>query len=131
MPCTATIHFDGHCLLCSRTVRFILRNDRNRKFCFAILPESELILKEENPSIKKTGGSVLLVVDGITYRESTAVLRILTSLGFPWSVLGFLRLIPTVLRDPFYRLISANRYRWFGRSASCFLPDPSFADRFK
>jgi len=131
MPRTATIYFDGHCLLCSTSVRFILRNDRNRKFRFAVLTEAQHLLKEENSSVKKTGGSVLLVEDGITYRESTAVLRILTGLGFPWSVVGVLRVIPAVLRDPFYRLISANRYRWFGRSDSCFLPDPSFADRFK
>lgn len=131
MPCTASIHFDGHCLLCSRTVRFILRYDRNKKFCFAVLPESKFPLTEDFFTERKSGGSVLLVEKDVTYRESTAVLRILSGLGFPWSIMGVLLLIPARLRDPFYRLIAANRYRWFGRSDSCFLPDPSFADRFK
>jgi predicted DCC family thiol-disulfide oxidoreductase YuxK len=77
------------------------------------------------------GGSVVLVENGISYRESTAALRILVGLGFPWNLFRVFLLVPAVLRDPFYRMISVNRYRWFGRSNSCFMPDPDFSDRFK
>ncbi|MFC3657611.1 hypothetical protein FZ025_04565 [Xanthomonas hyacinthi] len=34
------------------------------------------------------------------------------------------------LRDAGYRLIARNRYRWFGSSAPCFLPDPAQRSRF-
>jgi predicted DCC family thiol-disulfide oxidoreductase YuxK len=41
-----------------------------------------------------------------------------------------LRAVPRAVRDPAYRWLARNRYRWFGRSATCWLPEPEYARRF-
>jgi predicted DCC family thiol-disulfide oxidoreductase YuxK len=41
-----------------------------------------------------------------------------------------LRLVPRMMRDPAYRWLARNRYRWFGRSDACWLPAPEHAARF-
>lgn len=125
----ATIQFDGFCMLCCRSVRFVLRFDKRKRYCFQMLPDSMSF--RDLPPPGQAGGSVILIENGSVYRESAAVLRILTGLGFPWSILSIFRLVPSAFSDRIYRWISANRYRWFGRSSTCFVPDPSEADRFK
>lgn len=129
MTFRSTIQFDGYCMLCRRSVRFVLRHDKKKRYCFQQLPDSES--SPEMPSPRSSGGSVVLIENGSVFRESDAVLRILNGLDFPWSMFGVFLLVPSAFRDRIYRLISANRYRWFGRSATCFVPEPSDASRFK
>ncbi|MFP5284488.1 MAG: thiol-disulfide oxidoreductase DCC, partial [Thermoanaerobaculia bacterium] len=38
--------------------------------------------------------------------------------------------IPRPLRDALYRWIARNRYRWFGRTETCWLPTPELQSRF-
>lgn len=73
----------------------------------------------------------LLLVDGDRVREdSDAVLAIYTALGWPWALLGALRIVPPLLRDPVYRVVARNRYRLFGKRATCWVPPSEYADRF-
>lgn len=62
--------------------------------------------------------------------ESTAVIRVLTGLGGVWRVFGLALALPRAVRDPLYRMVARNRYRWFGRHAACVVPDPEDAWRF-
>jgi predicted DCC family thiol-disulfide oxidoreductase YuxK len=34
------------------------------------------------------------------------------------------------MRDWLYNRIARNRYQWFGKRATCFLPSPDLAARF-
>jgi predicted DCC family thiol-disulfide oxidoreductase YuxK len=38
--------------------------------------------------------------------------------------------IPPFIRDMIYRYIAKNRYKWFGKKESCWLPNPAFKERF-
>lgn len=71
----------------------------------------------------------ILVRDGRALRNSDAVLAIWQGLGWPWKALAILRLVPRRLRDLAYRLVARNRYRWFGRRETCFVPTPEQAER--
>lgn len=72
----------------------------------------------------------LLVVDGGRVRQdSDAVLSIYEALGLPWRLLAVLRIIPAFLRDPVYRCVARNRYRWFGKRAQCWVAPPQYRDR--
>ena len=51
-------------------------------------------------------------------------------LGFPFSLVSVLRLIPRPLRDPLYELVARNRYRIGGRRNACFVPAPEHRGRF-
>ena len=63
--------------------------------------------------------SVVLVEEGRIYRESTAALRILRGVPGGWKLLFGLIAVPGFLRDPVYRWVARNRYRWFGRADAC------------
>ena len=72
----------------------------------------------------------LIVVEGDSaLRDSDAVLAIWRGLGWPWRAGTMLRIVPRFVRDRIYRLIARNRYRWFGRRESCFVPTPEQAAR--
>ena len=62
-------------------------------------------------------------------KDSDAVLAIYAGLGWPWKTIAVLRFIPRFLRDPAYRWLARNRYRFFGRRETCWVPSSGDADR--
>ena len=126
-----TVLFDGHCNLCSGSVKFIIRWDRHRRFHFASL-QSEVgrrIVEQfgGNPADIET---ILLLEDGRLYDRSSAALRIARRLGFPLPLFSALLVVPAPLRDLVYRWIARNRYRWFGRTDACMVPTDELRSRF-
>jgi predicted DCC family thiol-disulfide oxidoreductase YuxK len=63
----------------------------------------------------------------VRYRLEGSI-RMADELGSPWRV-GF-RVLPPAWRDRLYQTVARNRLHWFGRRATCYRPDPRFADRF-
>jgi predicted DCC family thiol-disulfide oxidoreductase YuxK len=123
--------FDGVCVLCSRWVHFILKHDRGARIRLAPMQSPsgrELLAKfgldPDDPL------SLLYVIDGRGYQDSDAILRVLTSFGGAWHAAAVLRVIPRFVRDPLYRWLARNRYRWFGRADQCLVPAPHQAARF-
>lgn len=115
------ILFDGDCGFCNSWVKFIISRDPKNKFKFAPIRSSiakELILelKEHNLNLENLD-SIILIENKQIYTHSTAVLRILKHLdGLNWLYIFIL--IPKILRDLVYKLVSRNRHR-----LSCSLPD--------
>lgn len=123
--------FDGVCNLCSGTVKFIIKRDRDGLFRFASL-QSEvgaqlLINAGLDPGQLD---SIVLCWGKKHYFKSGAVLRILRQLNFPWPMFYVGVLIPAFIRDGIYDLVGRNRYRWFGKTDSCMLPTPGIHQRF-
>lgn len=130
-PRHPTILFDGVCNLCNGSVQFILRRDPQARFRFASLQsEAGRRLVTEQGLDPEVLNSVILIEDGRVYRESTAALRIARHMSGAWKLLRVLVLIPRPIRDAVYRLIARNRYRWFGKSETCWLPTPELRARF-
>jgi predicted DCC family thiol-disulfide oxidoreductase YuxK len=123
--------FDGVCNLCSTSVQFILQRDPAGRFRFASL-QSDLAqrLLTEHGLDPKALDSVVVVDGDRLYRESDAALRIARDLKGAWKALTVFRVIPRPVRDWAYRLIARNRYRWFGKSETCWLPTPELRGRF-
>lgn len=124
--------FDGVCVLCSRSVQFVLRHDRERKFRFAtVQSETGRRLMIENGFDPAQPSSVLLIENGQAFAESSAALRVLESFGGAWNIFAMaLRIVPRALRDAIYRAVARRRYRWFGKTDACYLPQPADAGRF-
>ena len=74
--------------------------------------------------------SFLLVEQGHAHTDTDAIVRVLAGLGGPWRLAALARLLPRRLRDRGYRWLARNRYRWFGRHGSCYLPSPEQVQRF-
>lgn len=123
--------FDGSCRLCSGWVRFLLKHDRSGRIRFAAMQGVHGRALLQRHGLDPDDPLSFLWVDGGSgYRNSDAILRLLSSLGGGWRLAGGLRLIPRVLRDAAYRLIARNRYRWFGRRETCLVPDTALRQRF-
>jgi predicted DCC family thiol-disulfide oxidoreductase YuxK len=124
--------FDGYCVLCSGFVAFCLARDPGGRLKFASA-QSALgrraleALGLPDGTLQRT---ILLFDGGEVYMRSAAVLRSLRYLRGPVRWLQPLLVIPAFLRDPLYDLVARNRYRWFGRRPSCFVPMPQMRDRF-
>lgn len=111
-------------MLCHGFVHFIFKRDRQRTFRYASLQgEHATQLRAHYSDIPQHVDTVVLIENGRVYLRSTAALRILSALSFPWSALALFRAVPRPIRDWVYDLIAKHRYRLFGRHDMCMLPD--------
>ena len=123
--------FDGECSFCNGWIDFLLRFDNKDIFRFSSRQSEAgacFVLQSGLPA--GGAGSIILVEDKLIRLRSDAVLRMLSLLGFPFSLLGIFRLIPAAIRDAAYDLIARNRKRWFGKITQCRIPAPSERHRF-
>lgn len=125
------IVFDGNCVLCSRFAQFILRTDRKHRFRLmaAQTPVGAALYGHFglDPADYETN---ILIEDGRAWLKSEGSIRIFERLGLPWSLMSAGRLLPRSVRDRLYELVARNRLRWFGVRQTCYLTDPTQADRF-
>lgn len=125
------IIFDGKCVLCSRFVQFVLRNDRGGTFRFlaAQTPLGEAVYRHFD---LRTGDyeTYVLLENGRAHVKSDAALRIFALLGLPWSGISLGRIAPRLVRDGFYDWVARNRLHWFGARASCYAPTTAERGRF-
>jgi predicted DCC family thiol-disulfide oxidoreductase YuxK len=125
------IVFDGICHLCTAFVRFVIRWDRAALFQF--LPAQSARGEALYARLGlKTGDwdSNLLVLEGRVYTELDAFIEITGRFGGFWRLMPILYAIPRPIRDWAYNRIARNRYRWFGKRDTCYLPTPELAARF-
>jgi len=129
-PQKPIIFFDGVCAMCNAFVDIIIRIDRKQVFLFAPIQgttaQELLPPMSDNP---KEWSMVYLDESG-TYRQSDASLAVYKRIGGIWGVLSWLRYIPRFIRDPVYRIIANNRYRWFGKKEACRIPTAEERARF-
>lgn len=125
------IVFDGVCALCSRWVRFLLRFDHRGRYRFAAMQGTHgRALLEQHGLDPEDPLSFLLLEQGRAWTDTDAIMRVVGGLGGAWRMVMVLRVLPRVWRDGAYRVLARNRYRWFGRHDSCYLPTPAQATRF-
>jgi predicted DCC family thiol-disulfide oxidoreductase YuxK len=127
-----TILFDGVCNLCNGFVQFIIIRDPGNYFQFASLQSDfAASLDLDTDNLITDLSTVVLLEDGRVYTKSTAVLRILRRLRFPYQLAYGFIIIPGSIRDIVYSWVSRNRYKWFGKRESCMVPTPELASKFK
>lgn len=125
------ILFDGVCNLCSGSVQFIIKRDREKSFQFASLQSAFGQNQLDKFSLNKSGlHSIILIRGERFFQRSDAALEISKRLGTGWSLLYGLKIIPRFIRDGVYNWISNNRYRFFGKKEECWIPDSNTKDRF-
>lgn len=125
------VFFDSECVLCGNFLKLLLRIDKKKKLHFASLQSefSKSMLPAEFVS-SADYKSVAFLKDGQFYFFSDAVLKTLSTVGFPWSLINIGKILPKNWRDRLYMKVSNNRYSWFGKSEQCILPTPELRMRF-
>lgn len=125
------ILFDGVCNLCNSSVQRVIENDKKNVFKFASL-QSEFgqeFLKKNQFSQEKFDSMILIDGDKF-YTQSDAALRIGKELKGIYKFAGSLLWVPKFIRNAVYDFISRNRYNWFGKKESCWLPTPELKQKF-
>lgn len=127
--------FDGVCVLCSRAVQFALRYETDsspdqRIHFVAIQSARGRALATAHGLDPDDPQSFLFIDHGKALARSDGVIGLARRLRWPARGMVFLRVLPRPLRDRLYDLIARNRYRWFGKTDQCLIPDPSVLQRF-
>ena len=123
------ILFDGDCVLCSRSARFVHERDEAGRFAFVAIQSpygralaARFGIDAENPETN------LAVVAGRAFFKSDAALEVAGALrNRAW--VGVARAFPKPLRDWCYDRLARNRFSLFGRRARCWVADPDFKSR--
>jgi len=124
------IFFDGVCAMCNTFVDLILRADKTQTFLFAPLQGATARAMLPPLSDDAREWSMVYVDERGVHEQSDASLEVYRRLGGLWRVLSLARFIPRFVRNPVYRLLARNRYRWFGKRDSCRVPTPDERARF-
>ena len=126
----SVIVFDGSCVLCNGWVRFLLKQDRVGRYRFAAMQsDAGRALLAGHGLDPDDPASFLLVEGDDAWTDSDAIQRVLTGLGGAWRLAGVMAVVPRVVRDPLYRSVARNRYRWFG-TTECHVPTDEERARF-
>ncbi len=118
-----TVLYDGVCVLCSAWFKFVAARDPEARFRFTPIQGEfgrqlavHLGIDPDNPQTNA------VIIGGKAYVRSDAALQILRRLpGWSWTRV-FLAL-PRGPRDWFYDRVAQNRYKLFGRTDTCMVPD--------
>ncbi len=135
-PTHAVIVFDGVCALCNGWVRFLLRYDHKQRYRFAAMQgdSGRGLLAAHGLDPDDPSSFLLIEYDRCASprisTDTDAMRRVLIGLGGAWRLAALFALLPRFMRNPLYRAVARNRYRWFGRRDTCMLPDPAQAHRF-
>ncbi len=121
---------DGDCMLCSIGARMISRFDK--KQIFRITPIDRPLgasLLEHYGLDAKDPDSWLYITDGQAYSSMEAIIRFAKTCGGIGHILRVLQIFPTSVQDWLYQRIARNRYKLFGRTDMCALPDKNLQAR--
>ena len=122
--------FDGICNYCNSCVNFAIRNDKQARLRFAALQSASGQQLKEKYGVVPAVDSVILIDNNRAYTYSDAAIRITKYLRWPAKALYALIILPPFIRQPIYKWIARNRYKWFGKKDACMVPSAEIRDRF-
>ena len=125
------IFFDGVCNMCNSFVRLIIKLDYKEQFIFCPISskKGQKIINKFKLDLKKIDSIILLKNNKITLK-SKAIIEILVSLNLFFKFLLLMKIIPPKLLDRQYDFIAKHRYKLFGKTEYCIIPDEKHKSRF-
>lgn len=131
MTTQPVIFFDGVCNLCNASVQFVIKHDKKNYFRFSALQGkyAEKFLPKFNVKPEELV-SILLLEQGRLYTKSSSALRVVKRLNGLWPLLYVFIIVPKFIRDWVYDIVAKNRYKWWGRQESCWVPTPELKEKF-
>jgi len=125
------ILFDGLCNFCNFWVQFAYNRNKKRDLYFMSLQDerAEELLSPYNFSPSSLS-SVVFLKSGKIFTQSTAAFEVCKSLDGAWKAISLLLVIPSFIRDFFYNFVAKHRYRIFGKSETCIIPNAEMRRQF-
>ncbi|WP_452224388.1 thiol-disulfide oxidoreductase DCC family protein [Lacinutrix chionoecetis] len=127
------ILFDGVCNLCSSSVQYVIKHDKNNVFLFAALQSDvgKQIINHFKVDASKTDSILLYLPEKKELKvKSSAALHAAKDLNFPLNLLVVFLIVPPFIRNWVYDFVAKNRYKWYGKKTSCWLPTPELKAKF-
>lgn len=123
------VFYDGDCGFCNKSVQFILKHEKTHRVCFAALQSDFARAFFAEHAFPEPDLSTFYYWDGQKlHQKSTAALKLLDELKFPWKLLKSGYILPRKWRDGLYDFIAQRRHRL--SSGFCALPTPEQRKRF-
>jgi len=122
--------FDGVCNYCNAMINFAIRYDKNAVLKFAPLQSDTGQRLKEQYKITSEADSMIFIENSKAYTYSEAAIRIAKRLDWPAKIFYAFTIVPKFIRDPVYKWIAKNRYKWFGKREECMIPTPDVKARF-
>jgi len=128
--------YDGVCGLCNRGVQFLLQRDSHDRLHFAALQSdfAATLLKRHGVDHQELDTVYVVLNPGeaneALLAKSDAALFFAKAIGGVWNLARLASIIPRPVRNWVYDLVARYRYRVFGKSETCMLPDPRHKHKF-
>jgi predicted DCC family thiol-disulfide oxidoreductase YuxK len=122
--------FDGVCNYCNSWVNFAIKHDKKGRLRFTPLQSATGQQLKQQYGLRTDTDSVILIDNGEVSVYSDAALGIAGYLDWPAKIIYALKIFPGFLRQPVYKWIAKNRYKWFGKKEECMIPTKDIRDRF-
>lgn len=122
--------FDGICNYCSKSVQLMIRFNTKKNLRYTALQSNTAQQLLQQYSIACLPNSIVFIDNNKVYLYSTAVLKIVKHLSFPFCCLIVFIIVPACIRNKLYQWFAKHRYRWFGKKNSCMIPAPEIKQYF-
>ena len=124
--------FDGHCVLCSRGVAWMLARDPEGSTRFAAIQDPiPRALYDHYRLDADAFDTFMVLADGVPHLRWAGALAAARTLPGPWRWLGRVgRLVPNAIGDRLYDWVQRNRIGWFGARETCLAPKDLERRRF-
>ena len=121
------VFFDGDCLLCQASLKWLNRLDVQDRLVFAPLQGS----LAKDYAIDRSEDSMAFVEGGQIWRSSDAVRKVCRTAGGAGVLLwAILTLVPRPIREFGYRLVASYR-KSFPGSRTCDLPEEGMKEKMR
>ena len=121
------IIFDGECFICNRFYKWLLRNEKKNHFMFTNIQSK---FYSENSNIDKSKDSIIVIRNNKILYESDAINYIFKKTKTQSFLRFILSIFPRFISNSIYRTIAKNRYNFFGKKETCYIPDKDELKRF-
>ena len=114
------VYFDGICGLCDLSVNLLVKMDTQKNLKFSSLQgkSGQILLSDLKIDLNEFN-TVLFKVNDQVYTKSTAVFKIIDSIGGFYKIFLIFNLLPTKFNDWVYSKIAKYRYKYFGKLDKC------------
>ena len=125
----ALLLYDGVCVLCQKSVVWLINKDHKGLIQFSSL-QGETAKAHLSAQELQVMSSLVLIYNQKQYHKSSAFLKLMQLLNWSYKGLYVFMLVPKFIRNAVYDVIAKNRYKWYGKHASCWLPNAADKWRF-
>ena len=114
------VYFVGRIGLCDLSVDLLVKMDTQKNLKFSSLQgkSGQILLSNLKIDLNEFD-TVLFKVNDQVYTKSTAVFKIIESIGGFYKIFLFFNILPTKFNDWVYSKVAKYRYKYFGKLDKC------------